>query len=85
MINMASGRYIDMEKTERLRKESLKDSLERAKAANDSLHKSTAANDSALVQTAKKRGFLDKMKKKIDKKNAESSDLVNSSSSRKEP
>ena len=83
--NMASGRYIDMEKTERLRKESLKDSLERAKAANDSLHKSTAANDSALVQTAKKRGFLDKMKKKIDKKNAESSDLVNSSSSRKEP
>ena len=83
--NMASGRYIDMEKTERLRKESLKDSLERAKAASDSLHKSTAANDSALVQTAKKRGFLDKMKKKIDKKNAESSDLVNSSSSRKEP
>ena len=83
---MASGRYIDMEKTERLRKESLRDSLERTRAASDTLGRATAAKDSsAMVQTAKKRGFFDKLKKKKDDKNAASPDLVNSSSSRKEP
>ena len=83
---MASGRYIDMEKTERLRKESLRDSLERTRAASDTLGRATAAKDSsAMVQTAKKRGFFDKLKKKKGDKNAASPDLVNSSSSRKEP
>ena len=83
---MASGRYIDMEKTERLRKEAQKDSLEKARAERDSLRKATAVKDSsAMARNPQKRGFFDKLRKKKDKTNTAPSDLVNSSSSRKEP
>ena len=70
---MASGRYIDMEKTERLRKESLKDSLEKVIAKQDSL---------SQVKTGKGFPNLKKMREKLKPSSA---DLVNSSSSRKEP
>lgn len=73
---MASGRYIDMEKEQRNKKAAVKDSLEEAKKAQDS---------TAMVLTPKKRGFIDKLKKKTDKSSKPPADLVNSSSSRKEP
>ncbi len=72
---MASGRYIDMEKEQRNKKAAQKDSLEQV----------NATGDSATVHTPQRRGFLDKLKKKKDKIDVSPPDLVNSSSSRKEP
>lgn len=66
---MASGRYIDMEKTERLKKEAAMDSL---KQVSDS---------TAMVTTAKKPNPFEFLKKKHYNPSSSSSDLVNSSSS----
>ena len=66
---MASGRYIDMEKTERLKKEAAMDSL---KQVSDS---------TAMVTTAKKSNPFEFLKKKHYNPSSSSSDLVNSSSS----
>ena len=100
---MASGRYIDMEKEQRLRKESLRDSLAKAQAEQDSLaqtqtdkkkadkkaadkketagEKGTADTESARE---KRKGFLN-LRKMREKHKPSSADLVNSSSSTKEP
>ena len=66
---MASGRYIDMEKTERLKREAAMDSL---KQVSDS---------TAMVTTAKKPNPFEFLKKKHRGATSPSSDLVNSSSS----
>ena len=68
---MASGRYIDMEKTERLKREAAMDSL---KQVSDS---------TAMVTTAKKPNPFEFLKKKHRGATSPSSDLVNSSSSSK--
>jgi hypothetical protein len=68
---MASGRYIDMEKTERLKREAAIDSL---KQVSDS---------TAMVTTAKKPNPFEFLKKKHRGATSPSSDLVNSSSSSK--
>lgn len=66
---MASGRYIDMEKTERLKKEAAMDSLKQVK------------DSTAMVTTAKKPNPFEFLKKKHYNPSSSSSDLVNSSSS----
>lgn len=66
---MASGRYIDMEKTERLKREAAMDSLKQAK------------DSTAMVTTAKKPNPFEFLKKKHYNPSSPSSDLVNSSSS----
>ena len=66
---MASGRYIDVEKTERLKREAAMDSL---KQVSDS---------TAMVTTAKKPNPFEFLKKKYYNSSSSSSDLVNSSSS----
>ena len=66
---MASGRYIDMEKTERLKREAAMDSLKQVK------------DSTAMVTTAKKPNPFEFLKKKHYTPSSSSSDLVNSSSS----
>lgn len=77
---MASGRYIDMEKEQRNKKAAIRDSLLKAQSEKDSL----AIAKTAQKESSKKRGFMN-LKKMREKANASSSDLVNSSSSRKDP